>query len=241
MNESHSTYLRLIRDHARDGALNMAVDEFLLRNQIQTKDPNSILRFYRFSEPTITVGYGMWQAVRLEMNNQIPSIRRVTGGGMVMHEQSDLTYSLIVPLNHQVIFKKVKESYYLIHEELRNALRYFGITTELFDQIGRQAIESNPSSKPKRVSFCFDSPVSFDVMFSGRKIAGAGQKRTQGYLLHQGSIAWNVLTEAYPDLVESDFCDQFATYLSHLLHLPIKEIPFYAEEMKEPAVSIEHG
>ena len=134
MNEDHSSYLRLVQDQARDGAFNMAVDEFLLRNQIQRKDPNSILRFYRFNEPTVTVGYGMWQALGTEMNNQIPLIRRITGGGMVVHGKSDLTYSLIVPLNRQTIFRKVRNSYYLIHEELRNALGHFGIATELFDQ-----------------------------------------------------------------------------------------------------------
>ena len=238
MNECHSAYLRLIQDEAHDGAFNMAVDEFLLRSQIQRKDPSSILRFYRFNEPTLTVGYGMWQAVRAEMNSQIPLIRRITGGGMVVHGSSDLTYALITPLSRQTILKKVQESYYLIHEELCRALGHFGIATELFEKKCSVAKELDSACKTERISFCFDSPVLFDVMLSGKKIAGAGQKRTQGYLLHQGSIAWKVLAEACLNLTESNFCNQFATCLSNLLRLPIEGIPSLVEEMKELAVSI---
>lgn len=238
MNESDPPYLRLIQDQAYDGAFNMAVDEFLLRSQIQKKDPSSILRFYRFNEPTLTVGYGMWRATETKASSQIPLIRRITGGGMVMHGRSDLTYSLVVPLNHQAIFRKVRESYRLIHQELRKALGHFGAATELFKKKYGIARESNPMRRTERVSFCFDSPVLFDVMLSGKKIAGAGQKRTQGYLLHQGSIAWKVLLEASFDLKESDFCNQFARHLGNLFHVPIKEIPFHAEETKGLAVSI---
>ncbi len=240
MNEGRS-YLHLVQDQAHDGAFNMAVDEFLLKSQIQKKDLNSILRFYRFNEPTITVGYGMWQAVHTKMNSQIPFVRRITGGGMVVHGRSDLTYSLVVPLSRQTILKRVKESYHLIHEELRRALGHFGIATELFEKKYNAVTESDAMCKTERISFCFDSPVLFDVMLSGKKIAGGGQKRTQSYLLHQGSIAWNLLTEAFPNLVESDFCSQFAACLGGLLDLPIKGIPFYAEEVRELAGLILHG
>ncbi len=237
MDEDHSAYLRLIQDQAHDGVFNMVIDEFLLRNQIQKKDPSSILRFYRFNEPTITVGYGMWQAVRAKMNSSIPFVRRITGGGMVVHGQFDLTYSLVVSLNDHTILKKVRESYHLIHDGLRKALEHFGITTELFKKNCGMGPELDTTCKTEQVSFCFDSPVLFDVMLSGKKVAGAGQKRTQSYLLHQGSIAWNILTEAHPQLAESDFCDQFAACLGNLLDLPVKETPFHAEEIRGLAVS----
>ena len=234
MNDDVRAYLHLIEDQAHDGAFNMTVDEFLLKNQIRKKDPNSILRFYRFNEPTITVGYGMWQAVQPQMNERIPFVRRITGGGMVVHGASDLTYSFIVPLSCQPMLRKVKESYFFIHQELKRALDHFGVKTELFEKnCSASEVLDGSRCKAGRVSFCFDSPVLFDVMLSGKKIAGAGQKRTQGYLLHQGSIAWSMLTEVCPQLLESDFCVQFAEGLANLLALQIKKVPFHAEEMEE--------
>ena len=236
MNVSRS-YLYLIRDQAHDGALNMAVDEFLLKNQIQKKDSNPILRFYRFNEPTVTVGYGMWQAVYSEKNQNIPFVRRITGGGMVVHGGSDLTYSLILPLSRQPLLRKVKESYFLIHEALRKTLAHFGIATELFDKKCDAASDLDPERKKEKASFCFEAPVLFDVMLSGKKVAGAGQKRSQGHLLHQGSIAWAVLTEGNPSLLESDFSNEFAAHLGDLLGLRIKEIPFCSEEVRETAIT----
>ena len=235
-----SAYLRLIQDQAHDGAFNMAADEFLLRDQIQRQDRNPVLRFYRFAKPTVTVGYNMWRLIASETENTIPIVRRLTGGGMVMHG-SDLTYSLIAPAGDRKTLKKVRDSYFLIHEALRSALNYFDITTELFDKNCNTQAATFSGCKPKQVSHCFDSPVLFDVMFSGKKIAGAAQKRTQGYLLHQGSIAWNKLRETYPDLSLSTFPERFSICLAGSLDLSVKEIPFCVEEREEAFAFISDG
>ena len=232
MNGERSAFLRLIQDEAHDSVLNMAVDEFLLKKQIQTKDSGAVLRFYRFNKPAVTVGYGMWKTVQAKMKPQIPFVRRITGGGMVAHEKSDLTYSLIVSLNSGSVLRKVRESYFLIHDELRKTFDHFGIKTELF---AKDCKAASPDSRCKReqISYCFDAPVLFDVILSGKKIAGAGQKRTQGYLLHQGSIAWNALTKIGPSVSESEFSDQFSSRIGNLLALTVKRAPLYAEEMQE--------
>jgi lipoate-protein ligase A len=41
---------------------------------------------------------------------------------------------------------------------------------------------------PKRSSACFDNPVRSDLLRNGKKIAGAGQRRSRAGLLHQGSV-----------------------------------------------------
>ena len=235
----NSAHLRLIQDRAHDGAFNMAVDEFFLRRQIQMQDRNPILRVYRFSEPTMTVGYGLWRTLLGGTNGGMPTIRRMTGGGAVLHNESDLTYSLIVSLSEQKPLRKVKESYFFIHEALRKTLNYFGIRAELFGKNDNFPLHlSSPSAKAQTGKeereglFCFDSPVLHDVMLSGEKVAGAGQKRTLGYLLHQGSIAWGVLMGVNPGLSEARFSEQFSVCLSRLLDLPVKEMSFDAEELR---------
>ncbi|MBI4372721.1 MAG: lipoate--protein ligase family protein [Candidatus Omnitrophica bacterium] len=223
MNGDPQFYLRLIRDEAHDGHWNMAVDESILRNQIQTKGQNPILRFYRFNDSTITTGYGIWKSVAQGQNHQAPFIRRMTGGGMVLHRPEDLTYSFIVPLERYKILRRVKDSYFLIHDALRKALQYFDIATELFER-------NHPAGQS---AYCFESPVADDVMFCGQKIAGAAQKRTLGYLLHQGSIAWGILTQASQRLSEPVFCRQFSIVLGTLLGVGPEEIPWNAEELEE--------
>ena len=224
-------HLRVIRDETHDGAFNMAVDEFLFRRQIRGNDQNPVLRFYQFSEPTVTVGYGVWRTIRSDLNGNVPAIRRITGGGIV-HHGPDLTYSLVAPVICHKAFRKVRESYFLIHDELRRSLNHLGIETQLFDQ-DYETSASCVSKQPEQNAHCFDSPVSFDLMLDGRKVAGAGQKRSLGFLLHQGSIAWNVLSESYPHLQIPDFIRQFSRSLAELFNLPVKEIPLDAEETKD--------
>ena len=53
-------------------------------------------------------------------------------------------------------------------------------------------------------------------MIDGRKVAGGAQKRSRGYLLHQGSIAWPILLEYTSHLEEEDFKCRFAEALSRM-------------------------
>ena len=229
--KGESISLQVIYDQPQEGACHMACDEFLFRRQIRTNDRSSVLRFYRFSEPALTVGYGLWRSAASAMGAEVPLIRRITGGGIVRHDTSDLTYSLTVPIAEGQALRGVRESYFLIHRELCRALNDLGIKAELFEEDGCARKPLSYRHAQRRDSFCFDSPVLYDVMLSGKKAAGAGQKRALGYLLHQGSIAWNLLIEACPSLSESAFLTQFSGRIGNLLALSIKEIPFPAEEL----------
>ena len=71
------------------------------------------------------------------------------------------------------------ESYRIAHAALAQALQAEGIDARLSsgaDQTG--------------AALCFQNPVSHDLVdAAGRKLAGAGQRRTRCGLLHQGSVA----------------------------------------------------
>src|SRR3989338_6116795 len=151
-------HLCFILDEARDGIANMAIDESLFRRLIQEKSAFAYLRFYHFSEPTFTIGYGLWSKAERERSADVPAVRRLTGGGIVFHRSTDLTYSFIVPLNLCPSLKKVRESYFLIHEELRQALSEFGVAAELFHQ-GSTVKVSRASQLSQASAYCFESPV----------------------------------------------------------------------------------
>lgn len=168
-----------IDNAARDTAGQMAVDEVLLRDR--TVDP--ILRVYRWSEPALTTGYFEdAKRVRHQMNRKtLPLVRRFTGGGTVLHD-TDLPYTIIIPkaVCDRVFGNDRAVSYRAIHQALAMVLQGLGIADLALAREGGQSAGAA----------CFVSPVREDLIHSetGKKIAGAGQRRTREGVIHQGSI-----------------------------------------------------
>jgi len=212
-------YLRYINDGIYNAAFNMAVDRYLFSESIKANDPNPILRIYRFENPSVTVGCGK--------NNVLPDYlaktkiaQRPTGGGVVCHGE-DLIYSVIVPFRLFDKLSHVLESYGEIHSVLIKALSEVGAEAELF----------SVGTKSTPQDLCFQKPVLYDVMCCGRKIAGAGQKRSLGFLLHQGSIALDVLRELNRNISEIKLRQSLANAFGNYFCCELREIPLVQEEI----------
>ena len=166
----------------RGAALNMAIDETLLAGSMIDGLP--LLRVYRWDQPTVSIGY----FERMEPARQaFPArqmVRRWTGGGIVEHG-SDLTYSLLVPRALIPPEWRAGVAYQHIHRAVALALKAAGLEHITFAS-GQAADRSSTTSMPSHE--CFESPVAYDVMLAGQKIAGAAQRRTRYGLLHQGSV-----------------------------------------------------
>ena len=111
------------------GAWNMAVDEMLLeRAQDQAV---ACLRFYGWSEPTLSLGYFQTYADRQEHPPSLPcaAVRRLTGGGAILHD-AELTYSIVLPGSHPLAAHR-DELYQAVHGCLIEALGRLGITARL--------------------------------------------------------------------------------------------------------------
>jgi lipoate-protein ligase A len=157
-----------------DAAFNMALDEALLENVSRFGKP--ALRFYGWTEPAATFGY-FQKFSEVERATQLrPLIRRPTGGGIVPHD-ADWTYSFVVPPNHEWHLLKAIESYRRIHEWIQNAFSKLKIETELA-----------PCCKKSLPGQCFAGHEKFDLLWHGKKIAGAAQRRNKFGLLVQGSL-----------------------------------------------------
>jgi lipoate-protein ligase A len=157
-----------------DPAFNMALDEALLDNAARLGRP--ILRLYGWTEPAATFGYfqkfsDVESATRLR-----PLIRRPTGGGIVPHD-ADWTYSAIFPPAHEWHSVKAEESYRRIHDWIRLAFAELQVETRLA-----------PARKITLPGRCFEGYEKFDLLWHGKKIAGAAQRRNRLGLLIQGSI-----------------------------------------------------
>ena len=106
-----------------------------------------------------------------------PLIRRPTGGGVVLHDEAEWTYSLTFPPAHPAWQLKAEESYRCVHEWVRHAFEVCGVATELC-----------PETRATGPGQCFVGAEKCDLLFNGQKIAGAAQRRNRDGLLIQGSV-----------------------------------------------------
>jgi lipoyl(octanoyl) transferase len=157
----------------RPGPEAMAVDEWLLETAEMP-----VLRVYRWLGDWGSVGYfGDLAEARMSFPG-INWVRRWTGGGTVDH-RADWTYTVFAPAGGTLARLRGAESYRLIHKAVAETLRLEGMMAHLSTGAGETG-----------AALCFENPVSHDLVGSGgRKLAGAGQRRTKRGLLHQGSVA----------------------------------------------------
>ena len=157
-----------------DAAFNMALDEALLENVARLGAP--VLRFYGWEKPAATFGYFQKFSEVENLTPLRPLIRRPTGGGIVPHD-ADWTYSFAVPPDHEWHWLKAEESYRRIHDWLRLAFAEMKVETELA-----------PCCQKSLPGQCFIGHEKSDLLWCGKKIAGAAQRRNKSGLLIQGSI-----------------------------------------------------
>jgi lipoyl(octanoyl) transferase len=157
-----------------DAALNMAVDEALLEAMPRLGKP--VLRFYGWTQGAASFGY-FQKFCEIERATLLrPLVRRPTGGGLVPHD-ADWTYGLAFPTSHEWYSTSAVESYRRAHEWIRVAFAEMKISTELASCCRKSA----PGQ-------CFIGYEKFDVLWEGKKIAGAAQRRNKLGLLIQGSV-----------------------------------------------------
>jgi len=185
---------RLILDPPAQGAWNMAVDQALL----ETANSTGLitLRFYSWSEPTLTLGYFQRHLDRAlhPPSKDCRLVRRRTGGGAILHDH-ELTYSLCIP-NENRWSKKNSELYRLVHRCIIELLQTLGLKSKIYgDTIGdlNRPMEANKDDASIPIvdqhSFlCFDRRSDGDIVVRGRKVVGSAQRRVKKALLQHGSI-----------------------------------------------------
>jgi lipoate-protein ligase A len=151
----------------------MGLDEALLESVSRGTSP-PVLRFYRWNPPAVSVGYfqGVKEEVDLEACKRlgVDLVRRISGGGAVFHH-AELTYSIIMPLNHPLAGKTIFESYRILCPGIIRGLDLFGIPSQFV-------------------------PIN-DIHTGNRKISGNAQTRRMGCVLQHGTV----LLDLDPDLM----------------------------------------
>jgi lipoate-protein ligase A len=183
----------LLQSGPGDYAFNMALDEALLHDAPRLGQP--VLRFYGWTEPAASFGYFQKYAEIERMTLLRPLVRRPTGGGLVPHD-ADWTYSLVFPPGDDWYALSATGSYQRVHEWIRAAFGRLNLPATLA-----------PACSKSMPGQCFQGHERSDVLWRGRKIAGAAQRRTRDGLLIQGSVQPPGLTVARADW-EKAMCDE---------------------------------
>jgi lipoate-protein ligase A len=164
----------LLHSGPGDYAFNMALDEALLEAAPRLGQP--VLRFYSWTEPAASFGYFQRYVDIEQLTPLRPLVRRPTGGGLVPHD-ADWTYSLAFPPGDEWYSLSATDSYRRVHEWIRAAFAKLDLATTLA-----------PVCSKALPGQCFQGYEMSDVLWRGRKIAGAAQRRTREGLLIQGSV-----------------------------------------------------
>lgn len=175
------------------GRFNMAMDAAML--ELGATRDIAVIRIYRWSEPTVSVGYFQGSSAQPESPfSGLPSVRRLSGGGAILHDL-EITYSCILPASHPVR-QDPSELYTIIHRRLIKLLRECGAECMLrsdfdADQLAKleDAIASGNTNPTEEPFLCFLRANPKDIVHeSGIKIVGSAQRRRKGITLQHGSI-----------------------------------------------------
>lgn len=157
--------MRLLRTGALDPALNLALDEALLRAGEET------LRLYRWAPPGLSLGF-FQKAADFDVPPGFVLVRRPTGGGAIAHA-GELTLSWVGRR------RRVEEAYDAINAVVLAAAERLGVRNA-----GRGTEE--PEAAP--AGLCFDAHTRYDLVAGGRKFFGSAQRRGGDRFLLHGSL-----------------------------------------------------
>jgi lipoate-protein ligase A len=176
---------KLIIDGARAGASNMSIDAALLKQVEAAPEPRTIVRFYGWQTPTISLGRNQKIERALDAGycraNGIDIVHRPTGGRAVLHDD-ELTYA-VVSSDSDVFGDTIYGNYKRVSEALCLGYNRLGVPAVLAPDTRRGAEASDHTDLP-----CFLSTSRYELMVGGRKIVGSAQRRVRRSFLQHGSM-----------------------------------------------------
>jgi lipoate-protein ligase A len=194
---------------------NMRIDAEVLENLQTTSLP--VLHLYDWKGDCATYGYLVDPYEFLDKRGVqkmgLQLARRPTGGGIIFHIW-DLAFSVAVPAHCQFFSENTLANYEFVNQAVLSAVKEFMQTQEHLEIIPQDFTPMDVSCK----RFCMAQPTKYDVVYQGKKIAGAAQRKTKKGFLHQGTISLMLPSRQYlhevlkpnTDVLEAMFVNTFA-------------------------------
>lgn len=163
--------VRLLPFETLPGPANMAADEAMLES---AEAGVASLRFYGWSEPTLSLGYFQPAGERVA---GLPWVRRMTGGAALVHHH-EVTYALALPAGRPWL--AAGESWVCrFHHLIAAALAPAGAAT--------RAVVCGEEKKLGPV-LCFLHQTQGDLVAASAKVVGSAQRKRKGALLQHGGV-----------------------------------------------------
>jgi lipoate-protein ligase A len=176
---------QLIIDEAMEGTRNMAIDAALLSEVDTSESPRTIVRFYGWSTPTISLGRNQHIAKAVDVAycaaNGIDIVHRPTGGRAVLHDD-ELTYA-VISNDSDRFGDTIYGNYKRVSEALCLGYNRLGVPAVLAPDTRKAPALTTDADPP-----CFLSTARYELMVDGRKIAGSAQRRIRRSFLQHGSM-----------------------------------------------------
>lgn len=181
---------RLVREEAREGPMNMALDE-VAAETAAAGGPRTV-RVYQWDPSTLSLGYHQDPAT-IDWNYceraGITVTRRPTGGGAIYHDRTgDISYSVVAPADE--LPGDLLETYHRLCAPVLTALRDLGVDADYTDR------EAPAIHQP--ACYLRETHPAHDIVApDGRKLSGNAQYRQRDAVIQHGSLTYEALPERH--------------------------------------------
>lgn len=176
-----------------------------------------VLRIYSWQPKCISLGYSqdVEEEIDLVRAKEIgwEVVQRPTGGGIVFHNEAEITYSLVIgkeklPAGLVPSFEKISEAVIL-------GLGKIGIVGE--HQTSNSKRQNKSQTTNHKSQLCFSYPEGYEIVANGKKLVGAAQKRGKRALLQQGSICVSPIESSAYQVLKRPFEEPEAISVQEIL------------------------
>ena len=161
-----------------DGHVSAA--ENMRRDELLHARARPIVRLYGWAPEAVSLGHSQTEA---DIDGDavralgLDVVHRRTGGGGILHAASEVTYAVVLPIDHPGLPANLTRSFGFLSQGVVTALRALGLPAELEDMPDRT-----------RDALCYVRVQGTNVMVRGKKISGGAQRRTRWAVLQHGTV-----------------------------------------------------
>ncbi|RKX44245.1 MAG: hypothetical protein DRP27_06910 [Thermotogae bacterium] len=204
----------LLVDKSHPGDFNMALD-FSMANMVGSGILPPCVRLYGWSRTTLSIGR-VQRLSRLNgdfiVENQIPVVRRPTGGRAVLHDD-EITYAFALRRSIDWVKRGTIQTYKVIASILLSTLKRLGVV----------GADLERSRSRENLQACYGAPSLYEISVDRRKLVGSAQYRGEHHVLQHGSIPYTLDLETYSHCfkdptVEKLVLEERVITLSEILH-----------------------
>jgi lipoate-protein ligase A len=181
--------------------LSVAVCEQLWNEaQLQNRVTAPVFRLWRYRQPVVVLGCSQRRLLaEVDAHTDLEVLLRESGGGAVLTGPWMLGLSVALPLDHPLVSTSPVGSYRWLGETIAQTLQDCGVPADaVAPQDLRARVAAGAPTGPDWA--CFGGLSPWEILSSGRKIAGLAQvRRAHGVLLVGGVLLdrspWTLLCE----------------------------------------------